>query len=115
MAKLTNQGVISAFLNGLTGVESHTGNLWISADGTKLMNYATCLVQHHPEYKLIINKTKYSSTTSKIQNYIQRELDKRWTDRFQVENIYTVEQVQIGSSSLVPALEKHIKASQFEF
>jgi hypothetical protein len=85
MAKLTNQGVIEAFFTGQTdrkSIESHTGNLWISADGKRLMNYATCLVQRHPEYMLIVNKTKYSSTTSKIQNFIQRELDNRWSREY---------------------------------
>jgi hypothetical protein len=73
MAKMTNQNVIKAFYNQQEGkVESHTGNLWITQDGKRLMNYATCLAERIDNI-IIINDTKYSVTTSKIQTWLKSE------------------------------------------
>jgi hypothetical protein len=91
MAKLTNQSVIAAYVNGTgAGVESHTGNLWVTATGDRLMNYSTCLIER-VNGKFIVNETKYSVTTSKIQTYIYREMGSRWI---------AVNNVPQGSSSL---------------
>jgi hypothetical protein len=71
--KLTNQNVIKAFYNQQEGkIESHTGNLWIDGTGKRLMNYATCLAQRI-EGVVVINVTKYSVTTSKIQSKLKSE------------------------------------------
>lgn len=74
MAKMTNQNVIKAFYNQNTGnkVESHTGNLYITTDGKRLMNYGTCLAQRVGN-TIIINSSKYSVTTSKIQTWLRGE------------------------------------------
>jgi hypothetical protein len=80
MARMTNQEVIKKFMGNATAT-SHTGNL-VSENG-KLINYNTVLAQWiliNPEapyseqrYKLFINETKYSVTTSKIQTWIRYE------------------------------------------
>jgi hypothetical protein len=71
--KMTNQNVIKAFHNQQEGkIESHTGNLWIDGTGQRLMNYSTCLAQYIGNV-VVINDTKYSVTTSKIQTYIRSE------------------------------------------
>jgi hypothetical protein len=71
MAKLTNESVIVHFL-GFEAGESHTGNLYTSNSGKdfKLMNYGTCLAQFIGG-KLVVNATKYSVTTSKIQSKLR--------------------------------------------
>lgn len=75
MARMTNQQLIEKFAMGNAehGDQSHTGNLWVTPNEDKLMNYGTCLV-HRVKGHFIFNETKYSSTTSKIQSYIRREL-----------------------------------------
>jgi hypothetical protein len=54
---------------------SYNGNVWVHDDNKRLMNYGTCLAQYDKETNtLFINETKYSSTTSRIQSMIKREL-----------------------------------------
>jgi hypothetical protein len=67
--KLKNAEVIERFLNNRRA-ESHTGNL--HTDGTALTNYRTTIAYWHNGY-LFINCSKYSVTTSKIQNMLHRE------------------------------------------
>ena len=76
--RMTNENVIRQFLGNAIG-ESHTGNL--VSENNKLLNYNTCLAQWiciNPEapygeqrYKLFVNVTKYSVTTSKIQSKLK--------------------------------------------
>lgn len=67
---MKNQDVIREF--SLNGKEVSTKN--VRFVGNKLFNYGTCLAQHLQDGTTIFNRTKYSVTTSKIQNYIAYEL-----------------------------------------
>lgn len=49
--------------------ENHSGSL--VSDGNKLMNYETCIAQWDNDY-LYLNMTKYSPTTTTIQNKLHR-------------------------------------------
>lgn len=97
--KTNNQSVISNFFQG-TICESHTGNLWVSADGLRLMNYSTCLVEVYPvTNEILVNETKYSVTTSKIQSYIRRHTA-------YMSDVRPVHGVYQGTSYLHTQLEK---------
>ena len=88
--RMKNEDVIAYFLNG-RGAESHTGNL--VSDNGKLINYGTTLAQWvelDNGIQLVINETKYSVTTSKIQSQLRRQA-------FRYES---VEGVPIGSYDL---------------
>lgn len=111
MAKFTNLTVIEKFFNGEVA-ESHTGNLWISHDGKRLMNYATCLVERNAEYGLIINKTKYSPTTSKIQTYIMSALWQNYSVNFINEHVYQISGVDIDTHYLEEDCRAYIHKSQ---
>lgn len=67
---MSNQEVINRFKNGQSG-KSSNGNLWISYDGDRLFNYSTCIAQRLENGSFVVNSTKYSPTTSKIQNYVR--------------------------------------------
>ena len=66
---MRNQEVISKFVN--FAESAATANVRSTSD--KLFNYETCIAQRH-EGKIIVNVTRYSITTSKMQNYLRREL-----------------------------------------
>ena len=66
---MRNKEVISKFVN--FAESAATANVRSTSD--KLFNYETCIAQRH-EGKVIVNVTRYSVTTSKIQNYLRREL-----------------------------------------
>ena len=73
--KMKNNDLLDMFLNGNgIGNENHTGNLWIDKYNM-LVNYGTIIALYY-DGKLILNATKYSSTTSKHQNYIRRNFPK---------------------------------------
>lgn len=63
---MKNREVISAFVNGKS---ARTTNL--RTDGNKLYNYSTCIGQKLSDGTIIVNSTKYSVTTSKIQTYLR--------------------------------------------
>lgn len=67
----TNLSVIKAFVNNET---ASTTNLHTTGD--KLVSYATTIAQRDQEGNIVLNTTKYSSTTSKMLTYLKRELDK---------------------------------------
>jgi hypothetical protein len=71
--KLKNEKVIEKFIAGEAEYfTSHTGNLWSRYN--ELWNYRTMIAKFdHESKKLLINVTKYSVTTSKIQTYLKRE------------------------------------------
>jgi len=69
---MTNLQVIQAFRDGATHGKSGDGNLYI--DGDLLRNYNTTLAQR-VDCGFIVNDSKYSRTTSKIQTIIRRELN----------------------------------------
>jgi hypothetical protein len=113
MTKFSNSGVIELFVKGLTGdykeVESHTGNLWVSYDGKRLMNYSTCLVEKNADYGWIVNRTSYSVTTSKIQGYIGSALWQRFSGEWIAENVIYVDSVQQSTNYLDDAAKAKLE------
>lgn len=61
---MKNVDVIKNFVNGST--KGKTANLYI--EGDKLFNYNTCIAQRVDNNNMIVNMTKYSTSTSTIQN-----------------------------------------------
>lgn len=57
-----NDRVIADFLNGKSSKNAH-----LYSDGERLINYSTCIAQW-VGWQLILNRTRYSRTTSKIQS-----------------------------------------------
>ena len=78
---MTNQEVITRFLNRergatnkrqiLNGYYYYEGRT-LQTDGTDLINYATKIAYFDNDNILHLNKSKYSATTSKIQNQLER-------------------------------------------
>ena len=66
---MRNSEVISKFVN--CAESAATAN--VRSTGDKLFNYETCIAQRH-EGKIIVNVTRYSMTTSKLQNNLRCEL-----------------------------------------
>ena len=78
---MTNLQVINKFLNRergqtnkrqiLNGYYYYEGRT-LQTDGTDLINYSTKIAYFDNDNILHLNKTKYSATTSKIQNQLER-------------------------------------------
>ena len=78
---MTNQEVITRFLNRergqtnkrqiLNGYYYYEGRT-LQTDGTDLINYSTKIAYFDNDNILHLNKSKYSATTSKIQNQLER-------------------------------------------
>ena len=78
---MTNQEVITRFLNRergqtnkrqiLNGYYYFEGRT-LQTDGTDLINYTTKIAYFDNDNILHLNKSKYSATTSKIQNQLER-------------------------------------------
>ena len=78
---MTNLQVINKFLNRergqtnkrqiLNGYYYFEGRT-LQTDGTDLINYKTKIAYFDNDNILHLNKTKYSATTSKIQNQLER-------------------------------------------
>jgi hypothetical protein len=86
---MSNKEVIKSFIQGKS-TKSSNGNLWVSCDGKRLFNYYTCIAQR-TENGYVLNSTKYSNTTSRIQYYLRNMLPK-----------YTeVTNIKIGANELV--------------
>lgn len=78
---MTNQEVITRFLNRekgqtnkrqiLNGYYYYEGRT-LQTDGTDLINYTTKIAYFDNNNILHLNRTKYSATTSKIQNQLER-------------------------------------------
>lgn len=72
MARMTrNEQIIEAFVRQ-TVEKAEVNNLTIRDNGDSLVNYRTTIAQYVDGY-LIINSTKYSVTTSKIQGKLRTE------------------------------------------
>ena len=67
---MRNIEVIKQFLNKSSG-NSDSKNL--ISDGVRLINYNTCIAEWIDSL-LLVNVTKYSSSTSRIQNMLLNEL-----------------------------------------
>ena len=89
---MRNQEVISKFVN--FAESAATAN--VRSIGDKLFNYETCIAQRH-EGKIIMNATRYSVTTSKIQNYLRSELSNK--------AVIEVTSVPRGTCDLVPYIK----------
>ena len=106
MPRYTNYNLCQLFIKGQADGkdQSHSGNLWVSHDGKRLMNYGTCLVEINAELgKWIVNRTSYSVTTSKIQGYIGNLSQ---YDAIVVDNVY------MGTSYLYEAAKAKIEWSK---
>ena len=89
---MRNQEVISKFVN--FAESAATAN--VRSNGDKLFNYGTCIAQRH-EGKYLLNVTRYSITTSKIQCYVRRELSDH--------DVIEVTSVPRGTRNLVPYIK----------
>lgn len=71
---MKNLDVIVTFVNG--GSKAKTNNLYIEND--KLFNYNTCIAERYEklggELGFIVNATKYSQSTTTIQNKLMNEI-----------------------------------------
>lgn len=120
MAKrMDNQSVVAAWVSGQVDVQSHSGNLWVSADGKRLMNYSTCLAERSQDLHCwIINRTSYSNSTSKIQGMILSQMWRRFggewiqENTIEVDNMYGGGNYGGGVSSLVQAAHDKIEWSK---
>jgi len=65
---MTNQDVINAFVNG-----ESASNRNMHTDGRKLWSYYTVIAQHTKD-GFIMNDTRYSVSTSKVQSYTRYTL-----------------------------------------
>lgn len=79
---MRNIEVIKQFLNKSSG-NSDTGNL--ISDGVKLINYTTCIAEW-TDSLLLVNVTKYSKSTSRIQSMLIHELKSRYA-LLAIENV----------------------------
>ena len=86
---MSNKEVINAFVNG-KNARSSNGNLK-SVNG-KLISYYTTIAQKNEDGTFVLNTTKYSVSTSKIQTWTKHAL--RFYDYKEVTNI------PIGAHSL---------------
>ena len=85
-----NIDVIMDFINGR---ESSNRNL--RTDGNRLVNYNTCIASKCEDGTIIYNRTKYSTSTSKIQSYLRDALKGR-------HYVVTIKTVPRGASYLSP-------------
>ena len=81
---MTNENVIREFKRGATkGMACH---LYIK--GNELINYSTVLAFRDENGGFHVNTRKYSSTTSKIQNYILSILADEIVEKYEGESCY---------------------------
>jgi hypothetical protein len=90
--KMTNDKVIERFLNGATYGASHTKNLYI--EGNRLVNYYTTIAERVSD-GVVVNVTKYSVTTSKIQSSLLSKISQKGVQSSVVRGL------KIGAYTLV--------------
>lgn len=115
MPRFNNYDLCQLFAKGQADGkdQSHSGNLWVSHDGKRLMNYSTCLVERNAELgKIIFNRTSYSVTTSKIQGYILSAFHRQVGSEYLQENSIHVDDVYMGTSYLDTAAKAKIEWSK---
>lgn len=66
---LANQDVINAFANGKIAKNRN-----MHSTGNKLFSYTTCIAQRFEDGTIVVNSTKYSVSTSKVQTYTRYTL-----------------------------------------
>ena len=67
---MRNDEVIKRFIMGKS---AHSSNKNLRTDGEKLINYSTVIAQKEGR-TIVVSSTKYSSTTSRIQNQLKRAI-----------------------------------------
>lgn len=92
MKRFKNSTVIENFVARFEDCQNH-GESLRSVNG-KLYNYGTVIGQY-THGNLIVNETKYSSTTSRLQNMLKRE----------AYNYITVDNVPMNTSDLTKYVE----------
>ena len=90
---MTNQEVIGKFVN--FAELAYTAN--VLSTGDKLFSYSTCIAQRHGS-KIIVNVTRYTVTTSKMQKYLRCVLSNR--------DVIEVTNVPKETCNLVPYINK---------
>lgn len=88
---LRNKEVIQAFLD-VKGACNRS--MSIQSTGLKLYSYQTCIAQHLEDGSLIVNVTKYTTTTSHHQGILRKLLDKS-------QPIYYVDNIPINTGNLL--------------
>lgn len=68
---MKNNDLIDSFINGAT--EGKASNLRI--EGDKLIQYRTVIAYRCASKLFFINGEHYSPTTSRVQNYLKKQLD----------------------------------------
>lgn len=68
---MNNQSVINAFACGKEGKSSNNN---LRSTGEKLINYSTCIAQRLSDGTIVVNSTKYSTSTSKIQTWVRNTI-----------------------------------------
>jgi hypothetical protein len=71
MKRMKNDDVVSNFVGRFGDCQNHGGSL--TSENGKLYSYNTVIAQYIAGVGLVVNATKYSSTTSTIQNKVRRE------------------------------------------
>lgn len=89
---MKNVDVIKSFVIG-DNWANKTKNLKI--DGDKLMNYDTVIAQRVDHNNIILNMTKYSQSTTTIQNQVLDTL-RNYGEYFEI-----VKDIEMGAKSLV--------------
>jgi len=91
---MMNIDIIKTFLNG--GDKAKTTNLRI--EGNKLFNYQTCIAERNWNnnygHNFIVNVTKYSKSTTTIQNQLIQLIGSNDS------NVEWVAEIPIGTTSL---------------
>ena len=88
---MRNKDFIKEWCNN-PSMEGHCGNLWSCY--YKLYSYSTCICQYC-EGTFHFNVTKYSSTTSMHQHYLEHYLD------YYNRNVVLVNNIELNKSKLV--------------
>lgn len=92
---MNNQSVINAFVCGKSA-KSSNGNL--KSFGNRLVSYYTTIAQRLDNGTIVLNRTKYSVSTSKLQTWTKRAFDGH-------RNVVEVIDVPLGTTDL----QRHMK------
>ena len=87
---MNNQSVINAFVCGKSA-KSSNGNL--KSFGNRLVSYYTTIAQRLDNGTIVLNRTKYSVSTSKLQTWTKRAFDG-------YRNVVEVIDVPLGTTDL---------------
>ena len=87
---MNNQSVINAFVCGKSA-KSSNGNL--HSNGDKLYSYYTVIAERLANGTIVLNRTKYSVSTSKIQTWTKGAFDGH-------RNVVEVTNVPLGATDL---------------